>query len=834
MGRLNRIVLFDRLIARPLRLEPLRTLLTALAVALGVAVVLAIELAGNAAAGSFRSSVETLTGDADFEITATGGVPAQTVASLAALPYALRIRPRIEDYASVAGDGRTIPFIGVDMLADALPSSTTDTSSFQRDDSVWIGDGLGYKAGDRLSLAINDTQSEFVVRGVLGARTGEVAVVDLAPATRLLGRNGSLDRILVQVPSGRSLDEWETVLRNALPPGVTVARQGSRTNENRRMLAAFRWNLRVLSYIALIVGAFLIYNTLSVSVVRRRAEIGILRALGATRGQVMAAFLGEAACFGLIGGVIGLALGRGLAEGAVKLVAATVDSLYVSSSPAPISLGWGLVALTMLAGVGVAVLSALSPAWEASRVTPVEAMSRGRREHEVSLHRFRSLGMAAVLALGAGLAARQGPIGGRPVFGCIAAILLIGCCTLAIPALVAMLSSAAGLARLCGVEALLASRSLAGSLRRTSVLVGALATAIAMTAAVGIMVGSFRQTVILWMSDGLQADLYLRPAMATGADRHPTMSPEIIQRLQSLPEVADVDPFRAYEISYEGLSATLGAGDARIAGRYGRRPLLSGAPTSTATDQLLAGDNAIVSEPFANKHHVKKGDVLKLSLSGRQAQFKVVDVYFDYSSERGYIILDRSTLLKYLPDPAPSNMAVYLKPGIGVDEGKRIVENAVSGRKVLVFANRTLREDAIKIFDRTFAITYALEGVAVFVAIMGVAGALLALVIDRRREFGLLRFLGGATGQLRRIILFEAGMLGLLANLAGMVLGVLLSLLLIYVINKQSFGWTIQFHWPVAMLLGALTLVYVATVLAGLYPARVATRLNPIEVIHEE
>ena len=200
-------------------------------------------------------------------------------------------------------------------------------------------------------------------------------------------------------------------------------------------------------------------------------------------------------------------------------------------------------------------------------------------------------------------------------------------------------------------------------------------------------------------------------------------------------------------------------------------------------------------------------------------RLNILDVYYDYSNERGYIIMDRSTLLKYLPDPAVSNLAVYLKPAASLESGRAAVERAVAGRKVVVLTNRSLREEAIAIFDRTFSITYALEAVAVFVAIMGVAGALLALVIDRRREFGLLRFLGGATAQLRRVILFEAALLGLLANVAGLILGVLLSLLLIYVINKQSFGWTIQFHWPIAVLLGAITLVYAATVIAAIYPA---------------
>ena len=822
------LILFYRLIVRPLRREPVRTALTAAAVALGVAVVLAIELAGGAAAGSFSASVESLIGAADFEITAAGGVPAEVLARIDTLPYAFQSRPRIEDYAVIAGTGKTVPLIGVDLLSVS--------QLFQEDDSVWVGDGLGYKAGDALKLLVNDTTGNYVVRGVLAKGSGEVIVMDLAPATRVLGRNGSLDRILVQSPPGRSLDEWETVLRKALPSGVTVARQGARTNENRRMLQAFRWNLRVLSYIALVVGAFLIYNTISISVVRRRAEIGIVRAIGAQRSQVLMAFLGEAACFGLIGGIVGIGLGRVMAEGAVKLVAATVESLYVSSRPGPIALTWELAVLACVVGVGVAVASALAPAWEAALIVPVEAMARGRREHQVRIHKLRGLLIAALLAALAWIASKQPAWDGRPIFGYVATVLLIAASTLAIPALVATLASlSAGLlGRVFGVEAMLASRSLAGSLRRTSVLVAALSTAVAMMVAVGIMVGSFRETVLIWMRDRLQADIYLRPAAPQATDRHPTMSADIIERLKRVPQVAAIDPFRAYDISYEGWPAILGAGDSAVAAKYSRRPFLSGENPKEETGELTSGDNAIVSEPFANKHHVRRGDVLELPLAGRRVRLKVVGIYYDYSSERGYVIVDRGTLLKYLPDPAPSNVAVYLKPGVPLEEGRRAVDLALAGRRVLAFSNRTLRQEAIRIFDRTFAITYALEAIAVFVAVMGIAGALLALVIDRRREFGLLRFLGGAAGQVRRIVLFEAGLLGLLSNIAGLTLGVLLSLLLIYVINKQSFGWTIQFHWPTAMLLVALSVVYVATVLAGLYPAQVAARLNPIEVVHEE
>jgi putative ABC transport system permease protein len=833
------VQIFYRLILRPLARERVRTALTIAAVALGVAVVLAIELAGDAAAGSFRSSVETLAGSGDFEVTAIGGIPAEIFTRLALLPYPLTLRPRIEDYAVIAATNRVVPLIGVDMLSDAVNSANIGASEFQHGDSIWVGKETGWKSGDHVQLIVNDASAEYTVRGIVDG-AGDAIVMDLAPAARLLRRGTTLDRILVDAPSSRPLDQWESILHRALPDGVTLAPQGARTGENRRMLAAFRWNLRVLSYIALVVGAFLIYNTISVSVVRRREEIGIMRALGATRCGVLGAFLLEAACFGLAGGTLGVALGRLMATGSVRLVAATVASLYVSSTPAPIALTWVVAIAGIAAGVLLSVVSAVAPAWEASQVVPVEAMARGRRDHQVRMHQWRDLACGAAVAMAAWLAARQPAVGGKPLFGYLAALLLIGASALAIPALVSVVAgaSAAIAGRMVGVglgvEALLASRSLAGSLRRTAVLVGALSTAIAMLSAVGIMVGSFRQTVLLWMEDRLQADLYLRPAGPAGADRHPTLAPEIADRLKSLPEVAAVDQFRAYEISYQGLPATLGGGDARIAGRYGRRPFLSGARPSDVFAQLPDRDNVIVSEPFANKHGVRRGDTLELPVGGQRVPFRVIDIYGDYSNERGYIIMDRGTLLKYLPDPAPSNIAVYLRPGIPLVRGRRAIEAALGGHRVMVFTNRSLREEAIRVFDRTFAITYALEAVAVFVAVMGVAGALLALVIDRRREFGLLRFLGGATGQIRRMILFEAGLLGLLANIAGIALGFWLSLLLIFVINRQSFGWTITFHWPVTVLASALSIVYVATVLAALYPAKVATDLVPIEVIHED
>ncbi|HEX4748237.1 MAG TPA: FtsX-like permease family protein [Bryobacteraceae bacterium] len=832
-------LLFVRLILRPMRREPIRTALTIFAVALGVGVVIAIDLAGRAAAGSFHSSLETLAGSSDLSISATGGVDEQLLGHLVQLPYAFEFSPRMEDFASINGRGEALPFIGIDLIGQEILRGESRSLPVTAVNPVWVGSRLGLHKGDSVRLLINDSIQAYTVAGVLPDAKNDLGennaiVTDIGLAQLVTGKQGKLDAIDVSVPTG-SVKSWRELLERELPPSVTVEPQGARTEENQKMLAAFRWNLRVLSYIALVVGAFLIYNTISISVVRRRNEIGIVRALGATRAMVANAFLAEAMFFGVTGSLLGLVLGRLMAIGAVRLIGSTVESLYVSSNPAPIQMSPATRLEGLAIGLFVSLLAALAPSLEASHVAPIEAMARGREEY-MGRNRSRKLGVLGIAFLAAAaVSAQLPPVARQPIFGYVAVILLIAGTSVLIPnAVIFFAARASSTVRvLLGVEALLALRGLRASLNRTSVLTAALTTAVAMTASVGIMVGSFRETVWLWMDNQLKADLYLRPAGSAAADRHPTMSADIADRIEKLPGIATVDRFRAYPISYEGLPATFAGGETLKHEANARTRFLPGENRDAILRTLATGDYAIVSEPFANKHHIRPGDRLHIPLAGAVRDFRVLGIYYDYSTERGYVIVDRRTLLKYLPDRAVSNLAVYLKPNVDAGQIRREVDDIIGGRAVLVFSNATLRRGAIELFDRTFRITYALEAVAVVVAVMGIAGALLAVVIDRRRDFGLLRFLGAAQPQVRGIILAEAGLLGLLSNLIGLLLGTLLSLILIFVINKQSFGWTIQFHWPVALLLLALTGIYLATVLAGLYPARTAMRLNPIEVVHE-
>ena len=813
------IKLLRTLILRPLRRDWLRTVLTVGAVALGVAVVVAVDLAGDAATGSFRSSLETLGGRIDLEVVANGGIDEAWIGRLASLPVHARFVPLIETQVNVGAAG-SVPLYGLDFAG--APADIAVVSS-----------ALARRLGIGLHSLLTLPFGQFRVERLADADPNEFVAIDIARAEHALGRYGRLDRIEISIGSGENPDQVEAAVRKLLPPAYVIERPGAHSEENQKMLRAFRWNLRVLSYISLLVGAFLIYNTISISVVRRRAEIGILRAMGASRAALLGLFLAEALVLGLAGAVAGVAFGRVLAGGTVGLIAATVNALYTTSRPAPVELTAVEVWVGMVAGMATAFFSALAPAREAMQVAPAEAMSRGAHEHHVRLQWKRHLAWSVLLAILAAAASQAAPIGGAPVGGYLSAFLSVFAAAFAAPTVVLAVNRATRFMLKRRAATLLAGRSLAASLSRSSVVVAALATAIAMVASVGIMVGSFRETVTLWLDTQLRADLYIRPAGgATG--QYPPLAPRVPTILADVPHVGAIDLFRALEFHYHGDRVTLGGSNLDIVRRYGRLRFLPGEDRDAILRSLPGRDRAIVSEPFANRHGVQAGDRLVLPLGPRNVTVTVAGIYYEYSSSQGFVLLDESTLLGYLPGQPPTNAAVYLEPGADPVAAQHLIQRRASGLGILVAPNAELRRNAILVFDRTFAITWALEAVALSVAMLGAANSLLALVLDRRRELGLLRYLGASPGQLRGMILTEAGMLGALASLVGLTLGFALSLLLIFVVNKQSFGWTIQFHPPVTLLAGALLLVWCVTVLAGLYPARVAARLDPIDVIHEE
>ncbi|MCU1329754.1 MAG: hypothetical protein JWN34_5124 [Bryobacterales bacterium] len=830
--------LFRRIVLRPLRADPARTLLSILSVALGVAVVLAIDLAGDAAVGSFQSSLATLTGKVDLQITANGGVDEAFLARLSALPIRARLAPVIEQTVRVSGGSAML--LGIDMIASAptqegsgeFSATELETAAIVSSDTA---DRFGWSAGQTIHLRGPNRTSEFKIRTVVPRQTSGWIALDIAAAQQLFDSFGRVDRVEISFDPNQDQAAARAAIAAQLPSSYDVQTPGDQEEEKRKMLGAFRWNLRILSYIALLVGAFFIYNTVAVGVVRRRTEIGILRAIGASALRIQGVFLTEAAVLGIVGSLIGIGIGRFLAGAIQGMLSDTVNALFVTSAPSPIAISPLVIAGAILAGTAVAVVSALIPAREAARVAPAEAMRQASLEHEARVHSTRDLVIAGILALLAVAACFAPPVDGRPMFGYAAALLAVGAMALACPGFItwALRRLRPALKGLAGASGLIAERSLATALARTSVVIAALATAIAMMVSVATMVGSFRETVQVWLTSQLSADIYMRGAGPATAGIFPAMDSRIPAILEAIPGVQDVDIFHAFPFRYQGTQATLGAGVMEIVRRKRTLRFLSGNP-DTILGALPGQNNAIVSEPFATKHNVHTGDALTVALGEKTVRLTVTGIYFDYSNDRGLVIVDRGTLLHYLPNQPITNAAIYLAPGADATRVRHAIEAAVADYPVLVAPNQVLREGAIRIFDRTFAVTWALEGIAIVVAMLGAANSLLALVLDRRREIGLIRYLGASREQVRSMILTEAGLLGLLATCLGFVLGMALSLVLIFVINKQSFGWTIQFHPPVALLAEALALVWFMTVLAGAYPARFAARMQPSEAVRGE
>jgi putative ABC transport system permease protein len=809
---------------RPLRADPMRTGLTMLAIALGVAVVVAIDLAGDAAVGSFESSVTSLLGKVDFEITANGGVDEQIMAKLTALPVNAHFAATIEERVTTRGN-LPVTMFGVEAILDPAAAIVS------RD----IATRFNWKPGDVIRLHAAARRAEFRIRSIDPDEKNEWIAVDIAPAQELLESYGRIDHVEVMVGPNESADTVERAIRGAIPFGYDISTPGARAEDSQRMLRAFRTNLGVLSYISLLVGAFLIYNTIAVSVVRRRVEIGILRSLGVSRHGILAIFLGEAALLGMLGSLAGIGLGRLMASATVDTISRTVNSIFVTSSPGKVEFAWLPAALAFALGTAVAVISALIPAREAAGVPPAEAMRREARQHEARVHARRDLLFAGIACLIAIVLGQFGPIAGRPLTGYAAALFAVAAAALISPAFVSFaINWMRGLLRrIPGAAGLIAGRSLVASLARTSVVITALATAIAMTISVGIMVTSFRRTVQVWLENRLQADIYLRAVGQVSAGVFTPIAPPVYGIVTATPGVENADAFHAFSFRYEGQLSTFGASNIDIMRRHGPPKFLNG--DADAILRSLPNQNrVIVTEPFANKHHVHVGDVLRIALGRAQVPLTVAGIYYDYSSHRGLVIADWSTMRKYLPDQPATDIAIYVRKGVNANRVRYDLETRLADYGVSLAPNAVLRSSAVAVFDRTFAVTWALEGIAIVVAMLGTANSLLALVLDRRREIGLIRCLGADDGQIRRMVLTEAGLIGLLAAGLGLVLGTALSLDLIYVINRQSFGWTIQFHPPLGLLAAALLLLWIFTAAAGIYPARFAARLQPAETAHEE
>jgi putative ABC transport system permease protein len=845
-----------RLVAwRTLTRDRLRSLVTILGVALGVAVVLAIRLANDGVLRSFRNSLDHVAGKSRLQVSAgDAGVDETLFPAIAGTPGVTRAVPVVQAVTPVAGDsGEVLLVLGVDVLADAgireyrgpTPEMADPLRLLTDPDAILVTEQLARSHG----LGLNDTlllhtpggAKTFRVRGLLAdwgaARTmdGRFAVLDIAAAQLNFGKLGRLDRVDLLLEEGADADVVAAALRQRLPPEVTVERPEARNAQVEQMLASFSLNLFVLSLIALFVGMFLVYNTMSVSIVRQRREIGILRAVGASRRHVLLMVAAEGGLIGLLGSGLGVLLGVALARETLQLMSRTVSSLYAFIRPGELDPPAGLILQAILLGFGVSLASALLPAAEAALIPPREtaAVAMLERRHRPWL--LSAIGLA--LALAAYGLAQAGPVGGRPLLGYAAALSLLLAAILLCPVL--LLGWQRSLAWIlrgpASLGGRLAAENLGRGLRRNSLTIGAMVVGLAMLVSVSTMIHSFRRTVEVWIDQTLRGDLYLSRAarLIKGSDTR--LPAALLGEVRRVPGVAEVDGFRGLRLDDgKGGRYLLGAGDFDVMARRGRLLFRRG-DSATILAAARANDGVIVSETFAERYRLKEGDELALRPPGRSLRFRIAGVYYDYTTEGGVAVMDRRLLQQLWNDGWLNSIVIYLAPGADPQTVRReIVRRLPAHEDLVIFSDRSLKTRVLEIFDQTFAVTYALEAVALVVAALGVLNSLLASVLERTREMGILRSVGFTRGGMLRMILCEAAFMGALANLLGAAAGLALSLVLIYVINKQSFGWTIQFAFPFTLIVKYALLTAGASLAAGMFPAWRASRLRIAEAVRYE
>ena len=847
--------LFKKITLRHIRLHKGRTSLSILGIALGVSVFVSVQIAIHTAIESFNDTVDHVSGKANLQVTSFGrGFPEEAFLKIKKVPGIKAATPVIQ-YISKFDEpiGEPLYLLGIDVFSDRpfreyqfYQSHEEDLLFLKEPNAIALTEKLagrhGLKKGDRITLVVGSRKVTLTITNLLKMEgpakslEGNFGLIDIALAQELLEKVGLIDRIDLMTDKSTPLEVVERELKNVIPPGTEVRTSDTRSGQIEKMVSAFHLNLTALSFISLIVGMFLIYNAISISVIQRRREIGILRSIGLTRSQLLTLFISEAGLIGLLGSLIGMGMGIGLAKLMLYFVSRTITALYIlvktehlSISPSILMAGFGL-------GMFASILSSLGPAREASKVAPKEALALGTLETKVKvrLKRFNLIGIG-LLTLSF-LFALQKPIDHRPIFGFLAALLIVIGVSFMVPSLTAFLNRLLSpfLRLLFGVEGKLASRYIHDSMARTVITIAALMTALSMLVSISIMILSFRKTVDLWVEQSINGDVFIFPGSYSITGYSALLPIEVSRDLPSLPGVKAVDSFRALEIEYQGQPALIASVDGEVFLNMKVIRFTKGNPKAILK-QFAAGESILVTESFSLRHQVKAGDRIKLNTPKGEQGFLVSGVFYDYSTDWGMVLVEKKLFQSLWNDETFHSAGIYLKEGVSQEAFKNTIRERYSkSYRLFVVSHSELRNEILKIFDQTFAITYALEFIAIIVAILGIINSLNALIIERQRDIGILRAVGGFRRQVEKVTLIEAGMIGFFSHILGLLCGFILSVLLIYVINKQSFGWTIQFSIPLRSLVESWLIVMITSLGAGLVPGRRAARMNPVESLRME
>jgi putative ABC transport system permease protein len=830
--------LFWRALLRHPLQHPWQLGLAILGIALGVAVVVAVDLANASARRSFDLAMSRITGHATHRITGgSQGIPETLYARLRVERGIGPASPVVTGYLPRADQpGQLLQILGIDPFAESpfrQPAGLT-TTDFDLRALLLDADAalLPETLGERVTLRRGEQHFTLKRAGTLrGPEMDGLIITDISTAQTLLGRPGWLGHIDLILPSGPTGDRLAAELRAWLPQDVRLERPAERDRATADLSAAFSLNLTAMSLLALVVGMFLIYNAMTFAVVQRRALLGMLRALGVSRRELFAGVLGEALLLGLAGTLLGGLLGIWLGSGLVHLVTRTINDLYYVLSVREFFLDPGSLAKGAALGLLATLAAAWLPAREAADAPPGAVLSRAQLETRwrAALPRLALAGLALLAAGGLVLTFSHSLVSGfSGLF-----LLILGCALLTPPAVVGLVRLNQPLTARLGLLARMANRDVARHLSRTGIAIAALMVAFATTVGVGVMVDSFRGGVVIWINDLLNADLYIAPPGIADGDRSETFSQAALAVLRDTPGVAAVSTYRAMTVDLDSRPVTLIAVDLAPAAQAGYH-LIAGDPAA-AWRVFQTGAAVLISEPLAYRRHLRVGDRLNLPTDAGPRPFTIAGIFLDYGSEHGRILLHRSAYERDWRDPAVGSTAVFAAPNENLATlRERLRERLGPIQPLLIRSNRDIQRLTLEIFDRTFTITNVLRLLAILVAVVGVLSALLALHLERAREFAVLRATGMTTGEVGGLVSLQTGLMGAAAGLLALPTGVLLAAVLIFVINRRAFGWSLPFQVDPLLLLETLALAVFAALLAGLYPIWRMARTRPAEALRIE
>ena len=846
-----------RLITWPyVRKHLLRSVLTTGGIVLGVALLVGMHTANKSVLQAFNDTVERIAGKAQLQVSAgDAGFPEEVLEKVQSLREVRAAAPIIETEADpgLAGQGKLL-ILAVDMTGDrslrdydfdnaeqdviddpliflAQPDSIILTSEFAARNHIAVG---GKVAFDTMQ-----GRKQFTVRGILKAGGmaqafgGNLGIMDIYAAQALFGRGRHFDRIDIGLAEGVTLDRGETALRGALGPGFTIEPPSGRGQQFESLLGVYTFAVNVSSMFALFIGMFIIYNSFAIAVTQRRPEIGILRALGATRGQVRALFLCESAIAGLVGSAAGAAVGLAFSRSLSTLTAGMMESMFgVAQNVQDVVIEPWFLAAAIAMGIATSMVAALIPARNAARVEPIQALQKGRYQ-VLSAGENRLRRALAIVA--AALALATLPFGeNRPVF-------LGGYFLLVIAGLLMTPFLSLELARLLRrpmrwlrpVEGALAADSLIQAPRRTSATVAALMLSLALVVGqAGVARGSF-DSIDEWMNNTLNPDLFLSTTQniaSQGAHFPASMQQEV----ESVPGVAEVQAVRMPRIRFHDLPVMLVSAEiAKIAGRV-KRHMVAG--DENEMNRLTAeGKGVILSENLAALTRLRLGDTVELPAPGETLRLPVVGVIRDLSNQMGTIIMDRSLYIRAFKDDSVDVFRVYLHPGVSLNDARAAIVNHLGPRRhMFVLSNREIRQYVGNVMNQWFGLTYLQVIVAMLVAILGIVNTLTVSISDRRRELGVLRAVGGLRNQIRGTVWMEAAAIGAIGLILGVAVGAINLYYELQVIQHDLTGIPLSYRFPVGIATLLIPIILGSAFASAILPAENAVRSSLVEALEYE